>query len=63
MNLPCGHVMSHKKKLGPIGSSVFTFIGYKQPNRQTDKQTDMTDLYIDVVIFVGWTVCKFDHNS
>ena len=30
------------KNLGPIGSAVLTFIGYKQ-NRQTDKP----NLYID----------------
>jgi len=34
--------MSHKT-LGPIGSAVLTFIGYKQ----TDKQTDKPNLYID----------------
>ena len=31
------------KKLGPIGSAVLTFIGYKQTNKQTDKP----NLYID----------------
>ena len=34
--------MSHKK-MGPIGSTVLTFIGYKQ----TDRQTDKPNLYID----------------
>jgi len=29
--------------VGPIGSAVLTFIGYKQ----TDKQTDKPNLYID----------------
>ena len=29
--------------MGPIGSAVLTFIGYKQ----TDKQTDKPNLYID----------------
>ena len=29
--------MSHKK-LGPIGSAVLTFIGYKQTDKQTDRQ-------------------------
>ena len=29
INLPCGH-----KNLGPIGSAILTFIGYKQTNRQ-----------------------------
>ena len=37
------------KKLGPIGSAVLTFIGYKQ----TDTQTDKPNLYIDsTYIFV-----------
>ena len=35
--------MSHKN-LGPIGSAVLTFIGYKQTNKQTDKP----NLYIDL---------------
>ena len=30
--------------MGPIGSAVLTFIGYKQ----TDKQTDKPNLYIDI---------------
>jgi len=30
--------------LGPIGSAVLTFIGYKQ----TDRQTDKPNLYIDM---------------
>ena len=29
--------MSHKK-LGPIGSAILTFIGYKQKDTQTDRQ-------------------------
>ena len=32
------------KNLGPIGSAVLTFIGYKQ---KTDRQTDKPNLYID----------------
>jgi len=32
INLPWGHVKSHKK-LGPIGSPVLTFIGYKQTSK------------------------------
>ena len=36
INLPWGHVMSHKK-FGPDRFSRLTFIGYKQTNRQTDK--------------------------
>ena len=31
------------KKLDPIGSAVLTFIGHKQTNKQTDKP----NLYID----------------
>ena len=31
--------------MGPIGSAVLTFIGYKQ----TDKQTDKPNLYIDIL--------------
>ena len=38
--------------MGPIGSAVLTFIGYKQTNKhqntQTDKQTDEPNLYIDI---------------
>ena len=37
-----GHVRSHKN-FCPIGSAVLTFIEYKQ----TDKQTDKPNLYID----------------
>ena len=37
INLPCGHVMSHKK-FGLIGTAVLTFIGYKQTNRHPDRQ-------------------------
>ncbi len=33
--------------MGPIGSAVLTFIGYKQTNRQTDTQTDKPNLYIE----------------
>ena len=33
--------------MGPIGSAVLTFIGYKQTNKQTPKQTDKPNLYID----------------
>ena len=35
--------MCHKK-IGPIGSAVLTFIGYKQTNKQTDK----SNIYIDI---------------
>ena len=33
MNLPCGHMMSHKK-FGPDRFSRFDVIGYKQTDRQ-----------------------------
>ena len=33
INFPWGHVRSHKNS-GPIGSAVFTFIGYKQTDSQ-----------------------------
>ena len=32
-----GHIKSYTK-FGPIGSAVLTFIGYKQTNKQTDRQ-------------------------
>ena len=35
------------KNLGPIGSAVLTFIGYKQTDKQTPTQTDKPNLYID----------------
>ena len=35
------------KNLVPIGSAVLTFIGYKQTDRQRNKQTDKPNLYID----------------
>ena len=34
------------KNLGPIGSAVLTFIGYKQTNRQTNTQTDRQAKFI-----------------
>ena len=37
------------KNLGPIGLAVFTFIGYKQTDRQTIKHTDKPNLYIDMI--------------
>ena len=36
INLTWGHARS-LKKLGPIGSAVLTFIGYKRTDRQTSK--------------------------
>jgi len=41
--------------LGPIGSAVLTYIGYKQTNRQTDTQTDKPNLFIDIK-------CKLENN-
>jgi len=38
INLPCGHVMSHKK-FGPDRFSRFD-VYWIQTNRQTDRQTD-----------------------
>ena len=37
IKFPCGPLMSHKN-LGPIGSAVLAFIGYKQTDKQTDRQ-------------------------
>ena len=37
------------KNLGPIGSVVLTFIGYKQTNRQTPRQAKFINLYIDYI--------------
>ena len=34
--------------LGPIGSAVLTFIGYKQTNTQTDRKS----IYIHILVFV-----------
>ncbi len=34
------------KNLGPIGSAVLTFIGYKQTNKQTDKHQDRQAKFI-----------------
>ena len=49
INLPWGHVMSHKK-FGPDRFSRFDVYWIqtdKQTNRQTNKQTDKPNLYID----------------
>ena len=35
--------------MGPIGSAVLTFIGYKHPNKQTDKP----NLYIEEILNLG----------
>ena len=40
-----GVIWGPTQNLGSIGSAVLTFIGYKQ----TDKQTDKQSLYIDVM--------------
>ena len=34
------------KNLGPIGSAVLKFIGYKQTDRHTDRQTDRQAKFI-----------------
>ena len=47
------------KKLGPIDSAFFTFIGYKQ----TDKQTDKPNLYIDGVSKIAGNSKKFVYAS
>ena len=43
-----------QKNLGPIGSAVLTFIGYKQTNRHPDRQVKY--IYIDIEnsnVYVG----------
>ena len=48
VNLPCGHVMSHKK-FGPDRFSrfdVYWIQTNKQTNKQTDKQTDRQAKFI-----------------
>ena len=42
-----------QKKLGPIGSAVLTFIGYKQTNRQTDRQAKFIYRYNQNIIQNG----------
>ena len=50
--------------MGPIGSAVLTFIGYKQTDRQTNKQTDGQAKFIyrfilkgEFTIFCGLSDC------
>jgi len=43
INLPWGH-----ENLGPICSSVLSFIGYKQTDKHQNRQTDKLSLYIDL---------------
>ena len=43
------------KNLGPIGSAVLTFIGYKQ----TDKQTDKPNLYIDLKLWLNFSTKSY----
>ena len=38
INAPLGHVKSNTQNLSLIGSAVLTFIGYKHPDRQTNKK-------------------------
>ena len=40
----CGHVRSHKK-FGPDQFGVLTFLGYKQTNKQTDRQAKFIYIY------------------
>ena len=49
INLPCGHVMSHKK-FGPDRFSRFD-VYWIQTNKQTPKQTDKPNLYIDLILY------------
>ena len=37
----------------PVGSAVLTFIGYKQTNKQTDKQSINIDKYINVIKMIN----------
>jgi len=50
IHIPWGHVSPNKKKIGPIGSAVSTFLGYNQTNkRQTNLDLDLKlDLYLDL---------------
>ena len=50
MNLPCGHVMSHKK-FGPDRFSRFD-VYWIQTNKHPDTQTDKLNLYIEDGEFV-----------
>ena len=45
INLTWGHVMSHNK-FGPDRFSLFD-VYWIQTNKQTNRQTDMLNLYID----------------
>ena len=40
------------KNLGPIGSAVLTFIGYKQTNRQTDRQAKFIYRFLNWFILI-----------
>lgn len=42
INLPSGHVRSHKQ-FGPDRLTVLPFKGQKQTNRQTDRQAKLKD--------------------
>ena len=45
INLLWGHMSSHNK-FRPDHSAVLTFKGYKQTNKQTDKQSILIDIDI-----------------
>ena len=44
-----------QKNLGPIGLAVLTFIGYKQTNRQTDRQAKFIYRSIKDLIVCGFS--------
>ena len=45
-----------QKNLGPIGSAVLTFIGYKQTNRQTNRQAKF--IYRWIFYLINFTKTK-----
>jgi len=51
--------------LGPIGSAVLTFIGYKQTNRHPDKPNLYIEEYIKLKLegFKGSKGCKIDQKN
>ena len=50
------------KNLGPIGSAVLTFIGYKQTNKQTDRQAKFIYRYHITLINLRGENIKFNQN-
>ena len=51
INLLWDHVRCPTQKLDPIGLVVLTIIGYKQTNKQTDRQAKYTCLRIGRIVF------------